>query len=216
MKKVALKLCIMAGIFVVGFVGFSYDAEALKITNNSINKKHDVSVSTWGAGGNQSIYTILPNHTENWSRSDEDGVLTVNHTINKTYFLKSSDHAYIDYKNGEYVLTTYYGSLFALPVNTNVPEGTNGNIKVKNNYGSDIYVAVNKWGSGNGSYFKIKNNSTESWSRKDKRGYLVAVKKGKTKHHYYVKSGTELIIDRNGFASIGGKRVEPISMRGGL
>lgn len=76
-------------------------------------------------------------------------------------------------------------------------------------------MVVNKWGSGNGGYFKIKNNSTESCSRKNKRGYLVVVKKGNTKHHYYVKSGTELTIDRNGFTSIGGKRIEPISMRGG-
>lgn len=111
----------MAGIFVVGFVGFSHDTEALKITNNSINKKHDVSVNTWGEGANHSIYTILPNLTENRSRSNEDGVLMVNHITNKTYFLKSSDHAYIDYKIGEYVLITYYGSLFALHVNINVP-----------------------------------------------------------------------------------------------
>ena len=72
-------------------------------------------------------------------------------------------------------------------------------IKVKNESGMDIDVAINRWGSnGNTGFYSISDGETESWSRSNGMGFVLVVtvggKKRETGTYWYVKAGTDLTV----------------------
>lgn len=215
MKKL-FYLCLAAIVLGVSLTGFTDQALAkISIKNQLISQKVRASVSTWGTGGNTSIYTIEPGKTESWKRSDPDGVLVVNHSANKTYFMSSFESVVTEYGSDDtQVFQTTYGQLF-YPINTDVPSGTNGKIKVKNNSNATIQVAINKWGSGNGTYFTLNPGNSESWSRNDERGYIMAIKnENNYRKYYYIKHGKDIEINSLGEPTIDGVRIQQIFMPG--
>jgi hypothetical protein len=72
-------------------------------------------------------------------------------------------------------------------------------ISVRNDTGHTIDVAINQWGDdAQTTFFTIKANETESWSRSDGRGFVMVITNGGEKRengtYWFVKDGNDLYV----------------------
>ncbi|MBD7911164.1 MULTISPECIES: hypothetical protein [Clostridium] len=71
-------------------------------------------------------------------------------------------------------------------------------IKVSNNAGVPIEVAINKWGkSGSTDFWKMENNHTDTWDRTDSRGFLMVVKINDQEKTYFIGPNSNIIVSKD-------------------
>lgn len=192
MKKF-LKFLVVSSVL-TAIIGITNPADALSIRNISDYTYRSMSVSSWASGGAYGIFDTKPGSWEKWDRSASRGVLLINHNTNKTYYLASNLSGYFQDDN---VLRNSAGRTIH-PISTDVPSGDSRKILVENVSGGNLKVSISKWTNSNdGSFYTIKNGSTEQWGRDDYRGYIMVIEDGYTAS-YYIKPGVHVVINSQG------------------
>lgn len=187
-------------------------SQAVSVTNMG-STEIKVAISTHGAGGGTSDYTIKNNQTEKWNRSaDRGNLLKLN---DRYYFANHDDNLAV---TNEYAIFRLMNDNTASPIKTadsgrfnntesisNYIEGYNlsmkdidlsaqsNRVKVQSLVNS-YQVSLSRWENGTGDYVTINKNGKDSWVRKEKDGCILTISTSTNDYQYFVQEGESVTI----------------------
>lgn len=86
-------------------------------------------------------------------------------------------------------------------------------ITVTNDSSTRVDVSINTWGStGSTGNYKIQPTKQGTWSRDDRRGYLLVVAVNSKTSKYLVGSDTSVTIRGQEEAYVGGTKLKPLAV----
>jgi hypothetical protein len=85
-------------------------------------------------------------------------------------------------------------------------------ITVTNKSADDIQVSISTWGNyGDPNPYPVGTGITESWDRKDPRGFVLYLQKGATAQPYYVQAGAAIVFFSFQEVTDNGEPIHPVS-----